>query len=181
MRNGNSPRSVPRRAVKDVASHLLDGSLSAAIDAERRVLSGGWFKSSTERMKVLWIFWNRLNDEWEIGTRRIVPVTLDPQGPAIFSVGWASEDKSENWMDIARDFTEKWHHTQQIFEATNRSSTIMDRRLGYPCLDIFMRALPFTFRNVEADIGSLVTVTVTGEVGGTWHVEKKALGWQSDR
>lgn len=80
-------------------------------------------------------------------------------------------------MDVARDYTEKWHHTQQIFDATNRSSTILNRRLGHPCLDIFMRALPFTFRSVEADEGSIVTVTITGEAGDSWHIERRASGW----
>jgi hypothetical protein len=81
-------------------------------------------------------------------------------------------------MDVARDYTEKWHHTQQIFDATKRPSTIMDRRLGHPCLDIFMRALPFTFQSVAADLGSVVTVTVTGEAGGDWHVERRDDGWR---
>jgi hypothetical protein len=100
--------------------------------------------------------------------------SLDPHGPAIFPVAWAGVERSENWMDVARDYTEKWHHTQQIFDATKRPSTIPVRRLGYPCLDIFMRALPFTFRTVDAAVGSVVT----GEVGGHGHVERREAGWE---
>lgn len=89
-------------------------------------------------------------------------------------------------MDVARDYTEKWHHTQQIFDATKRPSTIPVRRpstipvrrLGHPCLDIFMRALPFTFRTVDAAVGSVVTVGVGGEVGGHGHVERREAGWE---
>jgi hypothetical protein len=103
--------------------------------------------------------------------------SLDPHGPAIFPVAWAGEERSENWMDVARDYTEKWHHTQQLFDATNRPSTILTRRLGHPCLDIFMRALPFTFHNVDAPLGGCVTVVVTGEAGGSWHVERREGGW----
>jgi hypothetical protein len=102
---------------------------------------------------------------------------LDPHGEAIFPVAWAGEELSENWMDVARDYTEKWHHSQQIFDATQRPSTILTRRLGHPCLDTFMRALPFTIRGVEADRGSVVTVAVTGEAGGNWHVERQETGW----
>lgn len=40
-----------------------------------------------------------------------------------------------------------------------------------------MRALPFTFREVEADLGTVVSVTVTGEAGGNWHVERRDGGW----
>jgi hypothetical protein len=41
-----------------------------------------------------------------------------------------------------------------------------------------MRALPFTFRGVEAERGSVVTVTVTGEAGGNWHVERREDRWE---
>src|SRR5262249_45477913 len=37
--------------------------------------------------------------------------------------------------------------------------------------------LPFTFREVEADLGSVVTVRVTGEAGGNWQVERQEGGW----
>jgi hypothetical protein len=115
--------------------------------------------------------------EWADSQLADLFLSLDPHGEAIFPVAWAGEGRSENWMDVARDYTEKWHHAQQIFDATQRPSTIMTRRLGHPCLDIFMRALPFTFREVQADLGSVVTVTVTGEAGGNWHVELREGGW----
>jgi hypothetical protein len=81
-------------------------------------------------------------------------------------------------MDVARDYTEKWHHTQQLFDATKRPSTILNRHLGHPCLDTFMRALPFTFRSVEAPVGCVVAVAVTGEAGGDWYVERRGRGWE---
>lgn len=81
-------------------------------------------------------------------------------------------------MDVARDYTEKWHHTQQIFDATARPSTITGRRLFHPCLDTFLRALPFTFRDVSAPIGTAVAVHILGEAGGTWYVERTRDGWQ---
>ncbi len=188
------PTVSSRRTVKDIASHLLDGSLrrlSMQRDGYRPI--DGW--SQPRAYEPLMDFLNRLNDEWETGTRRLSPKvlvdliewadaqladllrSLDPHGPAIFPVAWAGEERSENWMDVARDYTEKWHHTQQIFDATKRSSTILDRRLGHTCLDIFMRALPYTFRNVDAAQGIVVTVVVTGEEGGTWHVERRETGW----
>jgi hypothetical protein len=80
-------------------------------------------------------------------------------------------------MDVARDYTEKWHHTQQLFDATGRASMIMGRDLYHPCLDTFMRALPFTFRSVGAVDGTVVAVVVTGEAGGWWGVERQAGGW----
>lgn len=184
-----------RRTVKDIASHLLDGSLRR-LSMQRDGYRPADGRSQPRSDEPLMDFLNRLNDEWETGTRRLSPKvlmdliewadaqladlfrSLDPHGPAIFPVAWAGEERSENWMDVARDYTEKWHHTQQIFDATNRPSTILSGRLGYPCLDIFMRALPFTFQSVETEEGTIVTVTVTGEAGGNWHVERRPDRWE---
>lgn len=189
------PTVSSRRTVKDIASHLLDGSLRR-LSMQRdgyRPLDG---RSQPREGETLMDFLNRLNEEWEVGTRRLSPnvltemiawadvqlaelfQSLDPDGPAIFPVAWAGEEQSKNWMDVARDYTEKWHHTQQIFEATRRPSTIMNRHLGYPCLEIFMRALPFTFRDVPAEVGSVVAVVVTGDAGGHWNIQRQSSGWE---
>jgi hypothetical protein len=104
--------------------------------------------------------------------------SLDPQGEAIFPVAWAGEESSRNWFDVARDYTEKWHHTQQIFDAVERPSTIMTARLYHPCLQVFMRALPFTFRDVDAADGTSVAVDVTGEAGGVWQLVHRGGAWE---
>lgn len=189
------PTVSSERCVKDIASHLLDGSLRR-LSMQRDGYRPNDGRSLPRAGEPLMDFLNRLNDEWETGTRRLSPQvlvdliewadiqladlfrSLDPEGPAIFPVAWAGEEQSKNWMDVARDYTEKWHHTQQIFDATHRPSTIMNKQLGYPCFDIFMRALPFTFRNVEAALASMVTVEVTGEAGGHWQIERQKVGWE---
>ena len=189
------PTVSSRRTVKDIASHMLDGSLRR-LSMQRDGCRPANGQSEPRADETLMEFLNRLNEEWETGTRRLSPKVLvdliewadaqlaellqglDPHGPALFPVAWAGEERSENWMDVAREYTEKWHHTQQIFDTTKRPSTIMNRRLGYPCLDIFMRALPFTFRNVEADQGTIVTVAIIGEAGGEWHVERNESNWE---
>jgi hypothetical protein len=189
------PTVSSRRTVKDIASHLLDGSLRR-LSMQRDGYRPDDGRSQPRAGEPLVDFLNRLNDEWETGTRRLSPnvlvdliewadaqladlfQSLDPHGPAIFPVAWAGEGQSENWMDVARDYTEKWHHTQQIFDATGRRSTVLNQRLGHPCLDTFMRALPFTFRGAEANVGTVVTVAVTGEAGGNWHVERREGGWE---
>ncbi|WP_010588243.1 maleylpyruvate isomerase N-terminal domain-containing protein [Schlesneria paludicola] len=189
------PTVSSRRTVKDIASHLLDGSLRR-LSMQRDGYYPADGNSQPRVGELLMEFLNRLNDEWEVATRRLSPTvlitliewaddglatlfrSLDPAGPAIFSVAWAGEQKSKNWMDVARDYTEKWHHTQQIFIATKRPSTILTRELAYPCLDIFMRALPYTFRDVQADVGSLIEVVVTDDAGGRWFVERTESGWE---
>jgi hypothetical protein len=188
------PTVSSQRRVKDIASHLLDGSLRR-LSMQRDGYRPDDGRSQPQLGEPLLAFLNRLNDEWETAAHRLSPKvvtelvesadrqlaelfrSLNPHGPAIFPVAWAGEEQSENWMDVARDYTEKWHHTQQIFDATGRPSTIMTKRLAYPCFDIFMRALTFTFHDVPAALGTVVTMEVTGEAGGQWHIERQQNKW----
>jgi hypothetical protein len=189
------PTSSSKRTVKDIASHLLDGNLRR-LSLQRDGYAPPDKSGQPRPDEPLLDFLNRLNAEWETATRRLSPnvligliewadpqlaelfESLDPFGPAIFPVAWAGEEQSQNWMDVAREYTEKWHHTQQIFEATGRPSTITEPCLFHPCLDTFMRALPFTFRNVDAKTGTAVAVEISGEAGGTFYVERGEEGWR---
>lgn len=189
------PTSSSRRTVKDIVSHLLDGSLrrlSIQRDGYRSPDAPARFESDRELHEYL----HRLNDEWTVALCRLSPrilidqlrrydfetadlfASLDPFGPALFPVSWAGEQASLHWFDVARDFTEKWHHTQQIFEATGRPSTITEPRLFHPCLDTFLRGLPFAFRQVDAPTNTVVAVSITGEAGGIWFLERSPTGWQ---
>ena len=47
-------------------------------------------------------------------------VALPAHAEARFSVSWAGESVSENWMDVGRDYTERWHHQMQIRDAVGR-------------------------------------------------------------
>ena len=188
------PTLSSKRCVKDIAAHLLDGSLRR-LSLQRDGYHTSDRSTQPETGETLLEFLKRLNGEWETATRRLSPrvlidliewadgrlaelfESLDPDGAAIFPVAWAGEDESRNWMDVAREYTEKWHHTQQIFTATGRASTITERRLFHPCLDTFLRALPYTFQAVEAREGTIVNVTVTGEAGGEWLIGRVGQSW----
>lgn len=195
LEDWHRPTSSSERNVKDIASHLLDGSvrrLSVQRDGYRQPDAPSSFSSPQELVDYL----HRINGEWTEATRRISPrllvrwldstgeeladffESLDPFAPALYSVAWAGEEASANWFDVAREYTEKWHHTQQIFEAVGKPSTITIRRLMQPCLDIFMRALPFTYRDAEAADGTAITVTVQGESGGDWFLVRKDDRWE---
>src|ERR1051325_2201296 len=98
-----------RRTVKDIASHLLDGSLRR-LSMQRDCYRPADGRSQPRADEPLMDFLNRLNDEWETGARRLSPKvlvdliewadvqlaelfqSLDPRGPAIFPVAWAGEE-----------------------------------------------------------------------------------------
>jgi hypothetical protein len=101
---------------------------------------------------------------------------LDPLAPAAFNVSWAGEEKSLNWFDTARELTERWHHQQQIRLATNRPG-ILTPELYHPVLDCFVRGLPHIYRNVDAPLGTLILLEISGECGGRWYLLKRASGW----
>jgi hypothetical protein len=178
--------------VKDIASHLLDGNIRKI-----SMLRDGYFGEKPENIQTyadLVSFLNQLNADWVKATRRISPQvliylleqtgkqvydvlkSLDPYAKALFSVAWAGEQESQNWFDIAREYTERWHHQQQIRLAVNQPG-LFTHTLYYPLLDTFMRALPYAYRHTEADTGSLLKFTVTGEGGGNWYLWRQNNQW----
>src|SRR4051812_28407661 len=181
--------------VKDIASHLLDGDLRR-LSIQRDGYRPPDAPSGFESHKALVAYLTRLNADWTAATRRISPRTLihllevsdgevadlfesaDPFSPATFPVAWAGEAESSMWFDIAREYTERWHHQRQIALAVGRATPIDARHLYHPVLDAFLRALPFTYRGVEAPEGTSIGVRVEGEAGGDWFARKTAVGWE---
>lgn len=178
--------------VKDVATHLLDGNIRMLSIVRDNFF--GEAPGKIESYQDLVDFLNRLNADWVKATKRMSPsvliellevtgkeytacvAKLDPFKPAVFSVAWAGEEQSLNWFHIAREYTEKWHHQQQIREAVNKPG-IMSRELYYPLIDTFMQALPHTYRNIQAKEDQVVKVTVTSTSGGDWFLIYKNSGW----
>ncbi|HWZ42406.1 MAG TPA: maleylpyruvate isomerase family mycothiol-dependent enzyme [Candidatus Saccharimonadales bacterium] len=181
-------------SVQDIVAHMLDTQvriLSRGRDAAPLPASAGPITSYSGLVEFL----NHLNAQWVEATRRISPrllmeflalvgpqlaayfASLDPQGPALFGVAWAGEEVSANWFDIGRNYTEYWHHQEQIRNAVGAAG-LTGREWLHPVLALFMRALPHTYRDLRAPAGTAITVTITGEAGGTWSLVLGAKGWQ---
>ena len=96
--------------------------------------------------------------------------------PAAIAVSWAGDTRSPNWFDVAREFTERWHHQEQIRLAVNRPG-IVTPQLYTPVLECFMRALPHAYREIPASTGDIVQVLVSGDCGGTWAIQKNFDRW----
>jgi uncharacterized protein (TIGR03083 family) len=178
--------------VKDVAAHLLDVNVRniAEMHGYEPPVSAQ-INSYADLVNYL----NELNAVWVSAMKRISPSlliqmmestgrqhiqylnTLDPFGPAKYPVAWAGEDTSLNWFHTAREYTEKWHHQQQIREAVG-SRALMTRELYYPCIGTFMYALPHAYRNTPANTGDAVKVTISGEAGGDWWLKKAENKWE---
>jgi uncharacterized protein (TIGR03083 family) len=182
----------PRWKVKDVAAHLLDTPLRGVSIARDGYLPEAPRISSSVELAA---YINRLNEEGVSLYRRLSPAVLislmqvasqslaeyhrsrDPDASAPYGVSWAGEEKSSNWFDTAREFTERWHHQQQIRLAVNKPG-IMTCELYHPVLDCFLRALPFTYRTVSAKPGTYVQINVSGECGGSWYLSRAEQAWR---
>ncbi|HEY1061808.1 MAG TPA: maleylpyruvate isomerase N-terminal domain-containing protein [Daejeonella sp.] len=191
-RQWNNDTLCKQWKVKDIAAHLLDGAL--------RRLSIGRDAYQTEPPEIksyqdLINYLNALNADWVNAYKRVSPEiileqlklaqvqmlqyleSLDPDAKAIFPVSWAGEDVSTNRFDIAREYTERWHHQQQIRQAVGAKS-IMNRELYNPFLQICMQALPYHYRSFELPEGTLIRVEVVGEAGGVWSIVRKGPKWE---
>src|SRR5438094_6302305 len=182
----------PKWKVKDVAAHLLDTALRGISSARDGYSLPA---PNIDSLAALGAYIDRLNEEGVKVYRRLSPKVLiplmetackqlaeyhggrDPFAPAPFGVSWAGEEKSANWFDTAREYTERWHHQQQIRLAVERPG-IMTRELYYPVLDCFLRALPFAFRSVSAKPGTHLQINVSGECGGSWYLSRAEQAWQ---
>jgi uncharacterized protein (TIGR03083 family) len=187
------PTACALWSVRDIVAHLLDGAL-------RRLSLGRDGRELRPDRPIgtyadLVAYLNRLNAEWVAAARRLSPRvlmdmldltadqlhtyfrSLDPHAPARFGVAWAGEETSPNWFDIGREYTERWLHQQQIREAVE-APPLTARKWLYPTLDIFIRALPFTYKEVQSEAGQSVRIEIQGEAGGVWTLVRAADGWR---
>jgi len=183
------PTAAPGWSVKDVATHLLGGDIAILSGKRDGFRSPQKINSYSQLVELV----NRLNWEWVVAARRLSPRLLrdllafcGPEVEACFSsldpmsiggpVDWAGSDPAPVWFDLAREFTERWHHQQQIRDATGRPP-LYDRYFLAPVLDTFVRALPHAFRNAVAPAGTSVRFKISGEAGGIWYVYKAEHAW----
>jgi len=183
---------APKWKVKDVAAHLLDTQLrKLSVCRDHRPLEGAKITSHADLVALI----NSLNEDGVKKYSQLSPgelisrmelasgesseyhQSLDPFAPAMFPVSWAGEEKSANWFDTAREFTERWHHQQQIRIAVDKPG-IMTREFYLPVLDCFLRGLPHAYRTVQGKRGSLAQFNVSGECGGGWYLFRDNDAWR---
>lgn len=181
---------APKWKVKDIAVHLLDGNLRTL-----SMLRDGYYGEKPETVNSygdLVNFLNGLNADWVKATKRLSPkviiellktsgkeysdflATLNPDDKAEFSVAWAGENESKNWFHIAREYTEKWHHQQQIRLAVGDERELLEEKWYLPYLDTSVRALP---HHVEGKDIDLVKFTFLGKTEKSWFLYNDN-GWE---
>lgn len=180
---------APKWKVKDVAVHLLDGNFRSL-----SMLRDNYYGVKPEAINSyadLLDFLNKLNADWVKATKRLSPkvivdllklsgkeycdflATLNPDDKAEFPVAWAGENESKNWFHIAREYTEKWHHQQQIRLAVGDEKELLEEKWYLPYLDTTVRALPYHYRTVKGEAKDLVKFTFLGKTEKSWFLYYK--------
>jgi uncharacterized protein (TIGR03083 family) len=177
--------------VKDVAQHLLGveiGNISRKRDNFKQQ-----FTAPNQNDQNLIEFVNQLNESWIQATKRISPLLLVDMLEFVGSqtsdfflsldpyvlgnpVSWAGPDPAPVWLDLAREYTERWHHQQHIRDATGKPG-LKEPRFLAPVLDTFIRALPHAYREVTAPEGCCMTLSLTGDSGGAWMIRREGSKW----
>jgi uncharacterized protein (TIGR03083 family) len=185
----------PGWAVKDVAAHLLGddiGRLSWGRDGYVNPAFAAGLDIATLPGLVAAI--DRQNAVWVTGTRRISPrllvELLEMTGELTVTyfasldmtalgmpVDWAGPEPAPVWLDVAREYTERWVHQQHIRDAVGKPG-LKERRWFAPVLDAFVRGLPRVLRDAPAADGSALRLTITGEAGGEWVALRHDGDWK---
>ena len=179
--------------VRDVVAHVTDSTLRR-LSFHRDGMTPPPPAQPIRSERDFVAFINALNATWVTAARRLSPRVLTDlferatseaadwfeqlplEAPALFSVSWAGESTSEGWFDVGREFTELWHHQEQIRMAVGAPS-LKDPRYLRAVIEIALRGLRHAYRNVEATTGDAVTLDVTGPSGGRWTLRRDENRW----
>src|SRR5260370_34239891 len=191
----HSPMVCAGWTVKDIALNLLGddiGRLSRDRDA---------FDYTTHPRINSWselvAYLNEMNELWVQATRRmssrLLCTLLALTGEEIYQyftsldlfvpgepVSWACSAPAPVWLDVAREYTERWVHQQQIRDAVGRPG-LKEQRFFAPVLATFVRALPHTFREVDAPDGTLIHFHISGEAGSEGYLLRVQETWKLEK
>jgi uncharacterized protein (TIGR03083 family) len=184
------PTACPGWPVHGVAAHLLGVELgNVSVRRDRWRLGPGEGEDLDS-----WL--NAFNQQWVEAAGRISPrllaelinvaglrfeehvATLDLDaagGPVPWATG---ADPAPVWLDVAREYMERYVHQQQIRSATGRPP--LGAAFTSPVLTTAAHALPRALDQVARPAGAVVTFTAEGEGGGSWLVVRSVSGWELD-
>jgi len=163
--------------VRDVVAHLLDVDLrKLAGGRDRHRLTARSAFSFADIVDLI----NELNAGGVSYSERLSPrlmsdllevtggwvsayvAELPPHAESRVAVAWAGEERSENWMDTGREYTERWHHQMQIRDAVGAPG-LLQRHWFRPVLDLSVRAFRRAYKDVPAAVGTAVVFDIDEE------------------
>lgn len=190
-----APTACPGWSVKDLALHLLGddvGRLSGGRDGFANPAFGGPNLNLAAWPDLVTAI-NEQNDAWVAGTRRISPrllITLlrltGEETEANFrslnlmaignSVDWAGPEPAPVWLDVAREYTERWVHQQHIRDAVGQPG-LKEPLWFAPVLETFVYGLRRALGDGETSADASVRLVIEGDAGGSWVALRTGAEW----
>jgi uncharacterized protein (TIGR03083 family) len=180
--------AVPGWSVRDVATHLLDDDLGR-LSRDRDGETSGMIVVDTYAALVDAL--NIKNQRWVDAarglSRELVADLLAWSGREVdawaggvdlhadSTVAWASSTTVPMWFDLAREFTERWVHHQQLLEALGEHDEYLDATAGV-VLDTFVWAYPHQY-HPSAPVGTTVALLLETR---PWTLTQRRLRWELD-
>jgi uncharacterized protein (TIGR03083 family) len=187
------PTLCPEWSVKGIALHLLGDDLSYLSRMRDRFSNPFFHNKTSYEWESLVKNLNGANELWVkaaafLSSQLLIDLlaltgkqfqnyvqSLDPMASGDV-VSWAGPDPAPTWLDVAREYTERWVHQQQIRDAVDKPG-LKERRFFHPVLDTFTKALPHTFRGVPIAEKVVLKFSVTGNAGDVWYLVGEANRW----
>lgn len=190
----NYPTSCSKWSVKDIVAHLIDTDLRR-LSFQRDHLIPPTYNKQINDFKNIIEYLNYLNNTWVDASKRLSPGvlidllnyvkiempkllnSLDMDSKALFAVWWAGEEESKCWFDIAREYTEKWYHQQQIREAIGKP-LLVEQKWIHPLIDTFVRGLvPTIYKKIYPAKNNISVILEVEDISeGKW-IMKKNKSW----
>ncbi len=179
---------LPNWRVVEIVAHLLSGAIrkySSILNYQ----SGNIKHQEKLSYNYLVNYINTKNEKWvnilkDLNTNYLIELLnenynrlisklneLNPKHHFIHSVAWAGEDISKNWFDIAREYTELWHHQMQIREVFN-DYKILEDYYFHDVINTFFMALPYHFKKLKVDNDYKICIKIIDMKNGNWILNK---------
>lgn len=184
-----APTACAAWSVHELAVHLVHDDLRR-LSSERDGHAGSWIDVDTLEQLVTEL--DRANESWVATmaptlsprlTTELLGWLAEPSAEHLLGldphaldsdVGWAGPGPHPNWLDVAREYTERWVHQQQLRDAVDRPG-LTDERFAAPVVEAFARAIPPSLPGTTEPAS--LEVRLTGGVARTWRFEPDGPGW----
>jgi hypothetical protein len=87
-----------------------------------------------------------------------------------------AQRQTPDWFAVACEYIEKWHHQQQLRDATGRHA-LYDPALLVPALETFARGLPSAYGSVQAPDGTAISICVEPPADIAWTLRRIDGTW----
>jgi uncharacterized protein (TIGR03083 family) len=189
-----APTACAGWTVKDVAAHLLgddlgrlswgrDGFASPAFAAGLDVSTLSGLVAAIDRQNAVWVeAMRRLSPRLLVALLEISGEQIEidlgslDRGAIGMPVDWVGPEPAPVWLDIAREYTERWTHQQHIRDAVGRPG-LTERRWLAPVLETFVRGLPRALRAAPVADGAALRLIISDDAGGEWVALRRDGEW----